>query len=169
MEGHVFKQYMVGGHEILTEGEDSLITSVATYEGPAYMTTTMTGAMDGTPMTVHLLVSHIPTDMNNFTINFGVMMKKVPGASEAETQAMIEAYTEKNIESFHQDVAIWNNKCLIDNPLMCDGDGPIHMVRKWYSQFMTDRDAITRDQVKAREHTTMEGPTVEEVLARMDA
>ena len=44
MEGHVFVQYMVGGHEILTEGDGGLITSVATYEGPAYMTTTMTGA-----------------------------------------------------------------------------------------------------------------------------
>jgi 3-ketosteroid 9alpha-monooxygenase subunit A len=166
MDGHVFVQYMVGGHEILTEGEAGLITSVATYEGPAYMTTTMTGAMDGTPMTVHLLVSHIPVDMDNFIINFGVMMRKDPQASEAENKAMVEAYTEKNIESFHQDVAIWNNKCIIDNPLMCDGDGPIHLVRKWYSQFMTDVADIRPDQVKKREHTTVEGPTVASVLAQ---
>ncbi len=167
MEDHVFIQYMVGGHEILTEGEGSLITSVATYEGPAYMTTTMTGKMDGEPMTVHLLVSHIPRDMYHFTINFGVMMKKNPDLSEAENKAAVEAYTEKNIESFHQDVAIWNNKCIIDNPLMCDGDGPINMVRKWYSQFMTDIDSVRPDQVKRREHTTVEGPTVEDVIARM--
>jgi 3-ketosteroid 9alpha-monooxygenase subunit A len=121
--------------------------------------------MDGTPMTVHLLVSHIPVDMGNFVINFGVMMRKDPTASEEENKAMVEAYTEKNIESFHQDVAIWNNKCIIDNPLMCDGDGPIHMVRKWYSQFLTDRADITSDQVRKREHTTVEGPTVESVLA----
>jgi 3-ketosteroid 9alpha-monooxygenase subunit A len=124
---------MVGGHEILVEGEQELITSIATYEGPAYMTTTMTGTMDG----------------------------------EAENKAMVEAYTEKNIESFHQDVAIWNNKCIIDNPLMCDGDGPIHMVRKWYSQFMTDIDEVREDQVRARQHVTVEGPTVEEVIAAM--
>lgn len=167
MEGHVFVQYMVGGHQILTEGDGGLITSVATYEGPAYMTTTMTGAMDGTPMTVHLLVSHIPVDMENFIINFGVMMRKNPSASEAENKAMVEAYTAKNIESFHQDVAIWNNKCIIDNPLMCDGDGPIHLVRKWYSQFMTDRDKIKPDQVRKREHVTMDGPSVESVLASM--
>ncbi len=167
-EGHVFVQYMVGGHEILTEGDGGLITSVATYEGPAYMTTTMTGKMDGVPMTVHLLVSHIPQDMDNFIINFGVMMEKNPDADEAENKAAVEAYTEKNIESFHQDVAIWNNKCLIDNPLMCDGDGPIHMVRRWYSQFMTDREAITPGQCKRREHTTLEGPTVQEVIANME-
>lgn len=167
MDGHIFQQFMVGGHEILTEGEAGLITSVATYEGPAYMTTTMTGMMDGHPMTVHLLVSHIPVDMGNFIINFGVMMKKDPDASEAENKAAVEAYTEKNIESFHQDVAIWNNKCIIDNPLMCDGDGPINLVRKWYSQFTTDIADVREDQTRAREHVTMEGPTVEEVIASM--
>lgn len=167
MDGHKFVQYMVGGHEILVEDGKGLITSVATYEGPAYMTTTMTGTMDGHPMTVHLLVSHIPVDMGNFIINFGVMMKKDPDASEAENKAMVEAYTEKNIESFHQDVAIWNNKCIIDNPLMCDGDGPVHLVRKWYSQFTTDIADVRDDQVRAREHVTMEGPSVEEVIAAM--
>jgi 3-ketosteroid 9alpha-monooxygenase subunit A len=167
MDGHKFVQYMVGGHEILVEDGQGLITSVATYEGPAYMTTTMTGTMDGHPMKVHLLVSHIPVDMENFIINFGVMMMKDPNATEAENKAMVEAYTEKNIESFHQDVAIWNNKCIIDNPLMCDGDGPVHLVRKWYSQFMTDIAEVRDDQVRAREHVTMEGPSVEEVIAAM--
>jgi 3-ketosteroid 9alpha-monooxygenase subunit A len=167
MDGHKFVQYMVGGHQILTEGAGGLITSVATYEGPAYMTTTMTGLMDGHPMTTHLLVSHIPVDMHNFIINFGVMMKKDPTISEAGNKAMVEEYTEKNIESFHQDVAIWNNKCIIDNPLMCDGDGPIHLVRKWYSQFMTNVADIREDQVRAREHVTLEGPSVEEVIAAM--
>jgi 3-ketosteroid 9alpha-monooxygenase subunit A len=78
---------------------------------------------------------------------------------------MVEEYTEKNIESFQQDVEVWNNKCIIDNPLMCDGDGPINLVRKWYSQFMTDIADVREDQVKAREHVTMEGPTVEDVIA----
>ncbi len=167
MDGHKFVQYMVGGHEILTEGDEGLITSVATYEGPAYMTTTMTGLMDGRPMKVHLLVSHIPTDMNEFTINFGVMMKKDPNASKAQNAAMVQEYKDLNIESFHQDVAIWNNKCIIDNPLMCDGDGPINLVRKWYSQFMTNVDEIQESQVRAREHVTIEGPKVDEVLERL--
>lgn len=167
MEGHVFVQKMVGGHSILTEGDNALITSVATYEGPAYMTTTMTGMMDGLPMTVHLLVSHIPQDMGNFVINFGVMVKKVKDNTEADNKVMAEAYMEKNIESFHQDVAIWNNKCIIDNPLLCDGDGPVNLVRKWYSQFMTNAADITNDQIKAREHATLEGPSVEETIASM--
>ena len=167
MDGHVFVLYMGRGHLMLTVGEAGLISSVATYEGPAFMTTTMTRDMDGRPMTVHLLVSHIPVNMNQFVINFGVMMKKDPDVSDAQNKAMVEAYTEKNIESFHQDVAIWNNKCIIDNPLMCDGDGPIHLVRKWYSQFMTDVAEIREDQVRKREHVTIEGPSVEETIAAM--
>ena len=50
MAVHNFVQYIVVGHQILTEGAGSLLTSVATYEGPAYMTTTMTGSMEGKPM-----------------------------------------------------------------------------------------------------------------------
>ena len=86
--------------------------------------------------------------------------------AKAQNAAMVQQYMELNIESFHQDVAVWNNKCIIDNPLMCDGDGPIHLVRKWYSQFMTDVADIREDQVRAREHVTVDGPTVAEVRAR---
>lgn len=167
MDGHVFRQEMVGGHEILTEGDDGLITSIATYEGPAYMTTRMTGKMDDDPMDVHLLVSHIPVDMNQFHINFGVMMRKSPNLNEKQNKALVEEYMEKNIESFHQDVAVWDNKCIIDNPLLCDGDGPINLVRKWYSQFMTNVADITEGQVKAREHTTVEGPSVADTLQKL--
>ncbi len=64
-------------------------------------------------------------------------------------------------------MAIWNDKCNIDNPLLCDGDGPINLVRKWYSQFMTDIADVRADQVRSREHVTLDGPSVEEVLRAM--
>jgi 3-ketosteroid 9alpha-monooxygenase subunit A len=50
---------------------------------------------------------------------------------------------------------------------MCDGDGPIHLVRKWYGQFLTNVDEIQEGQVKPREHVTVDGPSVAEVLDRM--
>lgn len=145
------------------------MTSVAHYEGPAYMTTTMTGMMDGMPMTTHLLVSHIPISTEEFHINLGVMMKKVPGLGEAENRKMVEEYTRLTIESFQQDVEIWDNKVLIDNPLLCDGDGPINMVRKWYGQFYVDVADVDPNATARKEHVAMEGPTVEETLARMEA
>ena len=33
------------------------------------------------------------------------------------------------------DIPIWQNKIYRDNPLLCDGDGPIAKYRKWFEQF----------------------------------
>lgn len=85
------------------------------------MIKSFSNTMDGYPMQVHLLVSHIPVDMHNFLIDFGVMIRKDPNLDEAANLAMLGEYTAINVKSFHHDVAIWNNKCIIDNPLMCDG------------------------------------------------
>lgn len=152
-DGHTFTQYMSGGHEILAE-QGKGFTSVATYEGPAYMTTTMTGSMDGYDVVTHLLVTHVPVDTNKFDIRLGVMLKKDPKLSEKQNKAMVDEYTQMSIDSFIQDVEIWNNKIRVDNPLMCDGDGPINMVRKWYSQFYMDVADIPADLKGHKEHIT---------------
>jgi 3-ketosteroid 9alpha-monooxygenase subunit A len=153
-DGHTFTQYMAGGHEILTDDGDNF-TSIAIYEGPAYMTTTMTGSMHGEPMTTHLLVSHVPINTEKFDIRLGVMMKKDPKLTEAQNQTLVDEYTQRSIDSFVQDVDIWNNKIRVDNPLMCDGDGPINMVRKWYSQFYRDIADIPANLTAHKEHITL--------------
>lgn len=153
-DGHCYTQFMSGGHEILAE-EGQIFTSVATYEGPAYMTTTMTGSMNGQEVVTHLLVSHIPVNTEEFDIRFGVMMKKHAALSAEENQAAVDTYTQMTIDSFIQDVEIWNNKVRVDNPLLCDGDGPLHMLRKWYSQFYMDISAIPQDLVCHKEHVTL--------------
>jgi 3-ketosteroid 9alpha-monooxygenase subunit A len=65
---------------------------------------------------------------------------------------MVDEYTRMSVESFVQDVEIWNNKVRIDNPLLCDGDGPINMVRKWYSQFYMDVADIPESLTREKEH-----------------
>ena len=37
----------------------------------------------------------------------------------------------KNINSIY----IWENKMFRTRPALCDGDGPIGLLRKWYRQF----------------------------------
>ena len=66
----------------------------------------------------------------------------------------VDAYTQMSVDSFIQDVDIWNNKVRIDNPLMCDGDGPVHMLRKWYSQFYMDVAEIPAALTVHKEHET---------------
>lgn len=153
-EGHCYTQYMSGGHEILTEA-GQIFTSVAVYEGPAYMTTTMTGMMDGQEVVTHLLVSHIPVNTEQFDIRFGVMMRKFTGLSEEQNKAAVDQYTQMCMDSFIQDVEIWNNKIRVDNPLLCDGDGPVHMLRKWYSQFYMNVGDIPADLTVHKEHVTL--------------
>jgi 3-ketosteroid 9alpha-monooxygenase subunit A len=154
-DGHTYTQYSEGSHALLEDGSTGL-TSVAIYEGPAYMTTTMTGSMNGKPMKVHLLVAHVPVHTECFHINFGVMLEKLPGVSEQENRQALEQYLQVNIESFKQDVAIWDNKVRVDNPLLCDGDGPVHMLRKWYSQFYMNVAEIPADLTRYKKHTTLE-------------
>ena len=36
------------------------------------------------------------------------------------------------------DMVIWNNKLYRDNPILCDGDGPVAKYRQWFSQFYDD-------------------------------
>lgn len=38
-----------------------------------------------------------------------------------------------------QDIPIWENKVYLDNPILCDGDGPIAKYRKWFQQFYAEK------------------------------
>jgi 3-ketosteroid 9alpha-monooxygenase subunit A len=132
---HTYTQEMTADSPIL--GRD--LFSQARYEGPAYMTTYMSAVHDGAKVESRLLVSHIPLTITSFIINFGVMVKKVPGMSAEDEAAFIQGYVDANNFAFGQDVAIWENKIYVSDPVVCDGDGPLHKLRKWYGQFLVDR------------------------------
>lgn len=38
-------------------------------------------------------------------------------------------------EGVKDDIPIWRDKVYRENPVLCDGDGPIALHRKWFSQF----------------------------------
>ena len=49
---------------------------------------------------------------------------------------MFQAQYIKNLrDGFFQDIAIWEHKVFVERPVLCDGDGPVMKLRKWYSQF----------------------------------
>lgn len=133
---HTYEQQLTGGSELLAE--DGELTSTATYFGPAYMNTYMTGQFEGVDVASRLLVTHVPIDQNSFDLRFGVAVRKMPGVSDEQNDAIAKDYTEQNRTAFFQDVHIWHTKTRVDNPVLCDGDGPIHRLRKWYDQFYVD-------------------------------
>src|SRR5690625_3660839 len=85
-----------------------------------------------------LLVSHVPIDTESFDLRFGVMVRKNPSLSEDENRRLAEIYVGQNQEAFFQDVEIWHTKTRVDNPVLCDGDGPVNRLRQWYQQFYQD-------------------------------
>jgi 3-ketosteroid 9alpha-monooxygenase subunit A len=50
-------------------------------------------------------------------------------------QEFITLYPQTAHAAFGQDVEIWKSKVYRDNPILCDGDGPINKLRRWYEQF----------------------------------
>lgn len=135
-EGHVAEQVMVSRSPRLSE--DGILTSTATYFGPSYQITEMKGEMGGYPVDSILLNCHVPIDTDSFELRFGVMVRKFPGMDEEQNRAAAMQYVKLAQEAFYEDVAIWHNKTRIDNPLLCEADGPVYQLREWYAQFYTD-------------------------------
>jgi 3-ketosteroid 9alpha-monooxygenase subunit A len=51
-------------------------------------------------------------------------------------------------EGFLQDVAIWQDKAPVQNPLLCEEDGPVYQLRRWYEQFYVDKADIEPEMVE---------------------
>jgi 3-ketosteroid 9alpha-monooxygenase subunit A len=51
-------------------------------------------------------------------------------------------------KGFLQDVEIWRNKTKIDNPLLCEEDGPVYQLRRWYEQFYVDVADVTPEMTQ---------------------
>lgn len=136
IEKHIYTQRLTGSSERLAE--EGELTSVATYYGPAYMNTYMTGQVQGMFVESRLLVTHVPITTESFDLRFGVMVKKLPHLSDEENLAITNEYVQQNQVAFGQDVAIWHSKVRVDNPVLCDGDGPVNRLRQWYNQFYVD-------------------------------
>ena len=137
---HTYTQEMTADSPIL--GGD--LFSKATYEGPAYMTTYMSAIQDGHKVESRVFVSDFTVTLTSFQINFGCMVKKVPGMSDKDEKDFIQGYIDANVFAFGQDVSIWENKIYIPDPVVCDGDGPLHKLRKWYGQFLVDRADVPK-------------------------
>jgi 3-ketosteroid 9alpha-monooxygenase subunit A len=148
---HICVQRMEGKSPRLAG--DSILKTVATYYGPAYMITEMTGEMNGVPVESKLLVSHVPNDTESFDLRFGVMVKLFPGMSKEDSEAMVKGYVGLTQQAFFEDVAFWHTKKRVDNPLLCDGDGPIHRLRQWYSQFYVDIADVSPMWNEAKNYT----------------
>ncbi|TVY05886.1 3-ketosteroid-9-alpha-hydroxylase subunit A [Mycolicibacterium porcinum] len=155
-EGHIATQYMnantradrrdVGGSTMLGT------TSVASYYGPAFMIDDLTYHYpDGDHHSV-LINCHYPIDANSFVLQYGIIVKKPEGVSDELALQSAIALGDWVKIGFEQDVVIWKTKARIDNPLLCEEDGPVYQLRRWYEQFYVDAADVAADMVDRFEY-----------------
>jgi 3-ketosteroid 9alpha-monooxygenase subunit A len=156
-EGHVATQYMNGGSRgdiPNPEGRPRLLgtTSVASYFGPSFMIDDLTYHFENDDQNTILINCHYPIDANSFVLQYGIIVKKSETLSgDAALQAAIALGDWVKV-GFEQDVEIWKNKARIDNPLLCEEDGPVYQLRRWYEQFYVDVADVEPDMVDRFEY-----------------
>jgi hypothetical protein len=83
-----------------------------------------------------LLVSSVtPIDGEHVDVRFSFSLKKLGGADM--TRGVGAAFIGEIARQLDQDIPIWENKTQWERPVLCDGDGPIGLFRKWSRQFYT--------------------------------
>ncbi|MFC9790879.1 Rieske 2Fe-2S domain-containing protein [Rhodococcus sp. NPDC127528] len=152
-QGHVASQYMgAAGRPDIHLGtaydkSDGHLDSEASYYGPSYMINGQKLVSDGHATEGVLINCHYPVTSDSFVLQYGAIVKKVPGLSDDVATQTAEAFATSLEVAFLQDVEIWKNKSRIDNPLLCEEDGPVYQLRRWYDQFYVDVEDITPDMV----------------------
>ena len=147
---------MDGAHFLYLHGTAEMPKTTAHFEGPhfhAESTTAMTtpmGRVDGNIVVDEwgfgftttrflglvetlLISSATPIDDENVHIRFSFTVKKFGG--RGITSGVGKAFVAEISRQLEQDIPIWENKVFLDRPVLCDGDGPIGLLRTWARQF----------------------------------
>jgi 3-ketosteroid 9alpha-monooxygenase subunit A len=127
VEGHRAWQ-KVKGRALLPDGGVDAFSSLTTYHGPGYLLMRMDGALQN-----YMLVAHTPIDEATLDLRLAVTLKIV--GDRARTERYVGRYLDNLKSGFEDDLHIWEHKRYVDPPALCDGDGPVGRLRRWYRQF----------------------------------
>ncbi len=153
-EGHVATQYLNSrarpdvtlGSSYSAEGVT--LRSEASYYGPSYMINDLWQDFHGTTIETVLINCHYPVTADSFVLQWGVSVKKLPGLPKEKADKVAHKLAKSFGVGFLQDVEIWRNKTRIDNPLLCEEDGPVYQLRRWYEQFYVDTEDVTDEMTQ---------------------
>jgi 3-ketosteroid 9alpha-monooxygenase subunit A len=147
VDGHTATQ-RVKGRAHLPDGGVDQFGSSTTYHGPGYLLMRMNGLMQN-----YMLVAHTPVDVGSLELRMGVMLKRIPGRGDAGMEGISSLYMANLKAGFEDDIRIWENKLYREVPVLCDGDGPITQLRRWYRQFYVAPEAAALAQTEQTEQT----------------
>jgi phenylpropionate dioxygenase-like ring-hydroxylating dioxygenase large terminal subunit len=96
--------------------------------GPGLQTVHLTGIVETLMVNTSTPIDEETTDTSfAYTVNTGGDPEAARGVGAAIIRDL-----EKQMS---QDIPIWENKAYHERPLLCDGDGPIGLYRRWMRQF----------------------------------
>jgi phenylpropionate dioxygenase-like ring-hydroxylating dioxygenase large terminal subunit len=96
--------------------------------GPGFGVSNFRGVIETT-----VVVSGTPIDEESVHQRLSFMLKRreTPEATEGLAQVFVREISRQ----FEEDMEMWENKVYWERPILCDGDGPISVVRGWAQQF----------------------------------
>jgi 3-ketosteroid 9alpha-monooxygenase subunit A len=156
-EGHLATQYYAGtSHEQAATGapieigqyEGQTTKSEATYFGPSYLVDWLEDNYGEMSISSILITTHYPVTATSFMLQYGMIVKRIPGLDDETMGKVARKMTRLIGEGFLGDVEIWKHKSRIDNPLLCDEDGPVYQLRRWYEQFYVDVAAVADEMTQ---------------------
>jgi 3-ketosteroid 9alpha-monooxygenase subunit A len=153
-EGHIASQYLHSrarpdiGMGKKNYNADDLLRSEASYYGPSYMINYLRNEFGDFHVDTVLINCHYPVSPTSFVLQWGVMVKKIEGMDDDSADKLAGKFAKSYGVGFLQDVEIWRNKTAIDNPLLCEEDGPVYQLRRWYEQFYVDVEDVQPDMTR---------------------
>src|SRR5882757_5226286 len=154
-DGHMATQYLnskarpdVHANSSYSGANDLATRSEASYYGPSYMIDYLWNDFRGATVETVLINCHYPVTPNSFVLQWGAIVKKLPGVDDEQANKIAARFAKNTGVGFLQDVEIWKNKSRVDNPLLCEEDGPVYQLRRWYEQFYVDVEDVQDDMVR---------------------
>ncbi|WP_305092984.1 Rieske 2Fe-2S domain-containing protein [Prescottella sp. R16] len=126
--------------------------SAASYFGPSFMIDDLVYEYEDHNVESVLLNCHYPVSPDKFVLMYGIIVKKSEKFQGTAATDMAKNFGTFIAKGFEQDISIWKNKTRIENPLLCEEDGPVYQLRRWYEQFYVDRADVTTDMTDRFEH-----------------
>lgn len=82
-----------------------------------------------------MMASMVPISKDKIIMRFAFTK---PNDITEQFNMFTDVLIEEIVRQVGHDIPIWENKIYRDNPILCDGDGPIAKYRKWFKQFYAE-------------------------------
>ena len=118
-------------------GEEADAWGDATYHGPSIMYYYTESRSLEVSFRSWWVNCHTPVNQDELDLTSAVIVSSL--TDEPLPDDFVQMYPQMAHAAFGQDVEIWKDKVYRENPILCDGDGPIAKLRSWYERFYLPR------------------------------